>query len=235
MRFKALSLLIILIVLPGFTYGQRANRKITVTGRVTDSDRKPVAGAVIFIDKVKTEIVTDDQGYYRIRVSPDAKEILVFTLLSGAAEEAINGRSTIDFILTGKSADTAEKPVITGNQSGMTGKEAPIRKDINPDLVEYDQKSATTATYQSVYDMIRGRFPGVEVSGKSIKIMGSSSLNVSTEPLYVVDGVIVNSIEDISPQSVKSIGVLKGPDATVYGNRGSNGVIVITRISGKDR
>jgi len=83
--------------------------------------------------------------------------------------------------------------------------------------------------------MIRGRFPGVEVSGKSIKVMGSSSLNVSTEPLFVVDGVIVNTIEDISPQNVKSIEVLKGPDASVYGTRGSNGVIVITRISGKDK
>ena len=82
MRFYALLLLTILIVLPGFTYGQRANRKITVTGRVTDPDRKPVAGAVIFVDKIKTDIVTDDHGYYRIRVSPHAKEILVFTLLS---------------------------------------------------------------------------------------------------------------------------------------------------------
>lgn len=235
MRFYALLLLIILIVLPGFTYGQRANRKITVTGRVTDPGRKPVAGAVIFVDKIKTDIVTDDQGYYRIRVSPHAKEILVFTLLSGAAEETINGRTTIDFILTGKSADNADKPANTDNQSGNNGKEAPIRKDINPDLVEYDQKSATTATHQSIYDMIRGRFPGVEVSGKSIKIMGSSSLNVSTEPLYVVDGVVVSSIEDISPQSVKSIEVLKGPDATVYGVRGSNGVIVITRITGRDK
>ena len=235
MRSGIILLLFILIVGPGIAEGQKGNKKITITGKVTDTNRRPVAGAVIFVDKVKTDIVTDDQGFYRIKVRPDAKEILVFTLLSGAAEEAINGRTTIDFILTGKSVDKAEKPVITGNQSGGSGKEASKPKDINPDLVEYDQKSATTATYQSIFDMIRGRFPGVEVSGKSIKIMGSSSLNVSTEPLFVVDGVIVNSIEDISPQAVKSIEVLKGPDATVYGNRGSNGVIVITRITGKDR
>jgi TonB-dependent SusC/RagA subfamily outer membrane receptor len=82
--------------------------------------------------------------------------------------------------------------------------------------------------------MIRGRVPGVEVSGKSIKIRGSNSLNVSTEPLFVVDGVIVKEIDDISPETVKSIEVLKGPDASIYGTRGSNGVIVITRRTGKD-
>jgi hypothetical protein len=183
MRSRILLLLGILILLPGLVTGQKGNKKITVSGNVTDANRRPVTGSVIFIDKVKTDIVTDDQGFYRIKVRPDAKEILVFTLLSGAAEEAINGRTTIDFILTGKSAENPEKPVVTGNQSGNTGKEASNQKEINPDLIEYDQKSATTATHQTIYDMIRGRFPGVEVTGKSIKIMGSSSLNVSTEPL----------------------------------------------------
>jgi len=98
-----------------------------------------------------------------------------------------------------------------------------------------DFQDSPYASFQNIYDMIRGRFPGVEVSGTSIRIMGSSSLNVSTEPLFVVDGVIVNSIDDISPQNVKSIEVLKGPDATVYGTRGANGVIIITRLSGKDK
>lgn len=82
--------------------------------------------------------------------------------------------------------------------------------------------------------MIRGRFPGVEVSGTSIKILGSSSLNVSSEPTFVVDGVFVNDIGNISPQSVKSIEVFKGPAASVYGIRGSNGVIVINLLTGKE-
>jgi TonB-dependent SusC/RagA subfamily outer membrane receptor len=83
--------------------------------------------------------------------------------------------------------------------------------------------------------MIRGRFPGVEVSGTSIKIMGSSSLNVSSEPTFVVDGVFVNDIGNISPQTVKSIEVLKGPAASVYGVKGANGVIVINLLTGKEK
>lgn len=235
MRLRTLFLLFLIIALPGSLYGQKPDKKITITGKVTDANGKPVAEAVIFIDKAKTDIVTDEQGYYKIKVRPDSKEILVFTLFNGVIEETINGRTSIDFVLTGKSQEKTEKPVITGNQSANAVKETSRQKDVNPDLKVFDPEDATNATYQSIYDMIRGRFPGVEVSGKSIKVMGSSSLNVSTEPLFVVDGVIVNSIEDISPQSVKSIEVLKGPDATIYGIRGSNGVIVITRITGKDK
>jgi TonB-dependent SusC/RagA subfamily outer membrane receptor len=233
MRFKALFLLILLISLPGFTYGQRAKRKMTISGKVTDAKQKPVQGAVIFIDKVKTDVVTDDQGLYRIRVRSDAKEILVFTLFNGTVEEMINGRTTIDFVLTGNSQ--AGKSDMTGNEADKNTGGDPQKKDGVSGAMVMDRNDARYATYQTIYDMIRGRFAGVEVSGKSIKVIGASSLNVSTEPLFVVDGVIVSSIDDISPQTVKSIEVLKGPDATAYGIRGSNGVILITRFTGKDK
>ena len=226
--------MLLLALLPLSLFGQKSGKKITITGKVTDTNQKPVPGVVIFIDKVKTDVMTDDLGNYRIKVRPDAKEILAFTLLSGVAEETINGRTRIDFILKRQTGKQTDKPVVSGNESHGRQGEASGKKEINPDRIEYDQQNAANATYQTIYDMIRGRFPGVEVSGKSIKVMGSSSLNVSTEPLFVVDGVVVNSIEDIPPQTVRSIEVLKGPDATVYGTRGSNGVIVITRITGKD-
>jgi TonB-dependent SusC/RagA subfamily outer membrane receptor len=210
--------------------GQKANKKIIIAGKVADANQKPVAGAVIFIDKVKTDITTDEQGYYKIKVRPNAKEILVFTLFNGASEEIINGRTKIDFVLTGKFKNTLERNKMPDKVTVKNEKEP----SLNREKKEFDTQDAVYSTYQTIYDMIRGRFPGVEVSGKSIKVMGSSSLNVSTEPIFVVDGVIVNSIDDISPQTVKSIEVLKGPDATVYGTRGSNGVIVITRLTGKD-
>jgi TonB-dependent SusC/RagA subfamily outer membrane receptor len=174
--------------------------------------------------------VTDGQGYYKIKMRPDAKEILVFTLFNGVSEEIINGRTTIDFILTGKSQDAGKKTKAPDKEPVNSEKETSQKRNMKV----FDIQDATYSTYQTIYDMIRGRFPGVEVSGKSIKVMGSSSLNVSTEPVFVVDGVIVNSIEDVSPQTVKSIEVLKGPAASVYGTRGSNGVIVITTLTGKD-
>ena len=212
--------------------GQKSSRKITLSGRVADKDSQPVKGAVIFIDKVKTDVVTDDQGKYRIRVSPAASEILVFSLFSGVSSQNIDGRTVIDFILTGETRDVPGND--SGNKDAMAAGDRNREKDKEEGRLVFDPKDARHSSYQSIYDMIRGRFPGVEVSGNNIRIMGSSSFHVSTEPLFVVDGVIVNSIDNISPQTVRSIEVLKGADATVYGTRGSNGVIVITRISGKD-
>jgi TonB-dependent SusC/RagA subfamily outer membrane receptor len=230
MKAKAILLSFVILFCPVFLEGQKANRKITVAGKVVDENQKPVVGAVIFIDKIKTEIATDEQGNYKIKVRPDSKEILVFTLFNGASEEIINDRTTINFILTGKSQDAGKKTKVPDKEPANSEKETSQKGDMKV----FNIQDATYSTYQTIYDMIRGRFPGVEVSGKSIKVMGSSSLNVSTEPVFVVDGVIVSSIEDISPQTVKSIEVLKGPEATAYGTRGSNGVIVITRLTGKD-
>ncbi len=197
------------------TFGQK---KITITGTVTDAGKSPVSGAAIFIDKVKTNSVTDQKGNYKVRVSPDAEEILVFTLFNGAAVTKINGRTSINFVL------------LPDNSEGTAQK-----NDVPVEVGKVNGQDPSFASYTDIYEMIRGRFAGVQVTGHSIKIDGSSSLNVSTEPLFVVDGVIVNSIDGISPQTVKSIEVLKGPEASVYGMRGANGVIVITRITGKDK
>ncbi len=232
MRFILLLTLSLSICFSQVSLGQNRNKKIIITGNVLDSKQKPVEGAVIFIDKVKTSAVTDQKGFYKVKVNPDAKEILVFTLFNGASEEVINGRTSIDFILTGKSTEPANKT--TDNEVVNIGYGTTKKKEVTNAVGVIDGQDPSFASYQSIYDMIRGRVPGVEVNGKSIKIMGSSSLNVSTEPLFVVDGVIVNSIDDISPQTVKSIEVLKGPAASVYGTRGANGVILITRLSGKD-
>jgi TonB-dependent SusC/RagA subfamily outer membrane receptor len=215
MRSVLLIFLTLILCTPGTVYGQKG-KKITIEGKVVDASNKPVAGATIFIDKAKTDVVTDHDGSFRIKVKPDAEDILVFSLMSGASEEKINGRTEINFVLKDQSG------------SGNTDKNVSFKSGV------VNIKDSAVPVYQDIYDMIRGRIPGVEVSGKSIKIRGTNSLNISTEPLFVVDGVIVKEIDDIAPETVKSIEVLKGPDASVYGTRGSNGVIVITRKTGKD-
>ena len=235
MRFIVIFTLSLLICYSHVSFGQKTNRKITITGKVMDVKQKPVEGAVIFIDKVKTNSVTDQQGYYKVKLSPDAKEILVFTLFNGASEEEIKGRTSIDFILTGKPSEPINKDKTADNEVVNIGYGTSQKRDVTTSVGVIDGQDPKFASYQSIYDMIRGQVPGVEVVGESIQIRGSSSLNISTEPLFVVDGVIVNSIDDISPQTVKSIEVLKGPAASVYGTRGANGVILITRLSGKDK
>jgi len=225
---KATHILIfsLLICFSGVLSGQKAGKKIVVTGKVTDTGGNPVAGAVIFIDNVKTEQLTDVRGIYRIKVKPGESQIMAFTLLNGACEELINGRTEINLVLTGSSPENPGKISGEGDKSQSQDKKGSKKPGT------LDVEKTKIAVYQDIYDMIRGRVPGVNVSGKNITVRGVSSLNVSTEPLFVVDGVIVNAIDDIAPETVKSIEVLKGPDATSYGTRGSNGVILITRKKG---
>jgi TonB-dependent SusC/RagA subfamily outer membrane receptor len=79
--------------------------------------------------------------------------------------------------------------------------------------------------------MIRGEVSGVVVSGKNIQIRQGHSFFGSSEPLFTVNGVIVNSIDNVNPLDVKSIAVLNGSAAAIYGVRGANGVISITIIN----
>ena len=234
MKIKNIILLIILICFYHISFGQKANKKITITGFVLDAKQKPVENAAIFIDRVKTNSVTNHKGYYKVKVNPKAQEIMVFSLFNGFSKVVINGRTSINFILTGESTESNQKDITNDNETVNTGYGTVKKKDMTTKIGKIDGQNPRFAAYQDIYDMLRGAVPGVDVTGKSIKIMGSSSLNVSTEPLFVVDGIIVYSIENISPQIVKSIEVLKGPAASVYGTRGANGVIIITLLSGME-
>lgn len=87
----------------------------------------------------------------------------------------------------------------------------------------------TVCKYTNIYDMIQGRCPGVQVTGKKILIRGISSVNCSTDPLILVNDVTMENIDWINPNDVKYIDILKDAAAcTLYGVRGANGVIRIT-------
>jgi outer membrane cobalamin receptor len=83
--------------------------------------------------------------------------------------------------------------------------------------------------------MIRQEVPGVLVNGKSIVVQQSNSFFGSSTPLFLVNGVRVNSIDYINPVEVKSIKLLKGSNANIYGVEGANGVISITLFSGSEK
>lgn len=234
MKIKNIILLIILICFYHISFGQKANNNIPITGFVLDAKQKPVENAAIFIDRVKTNSVTNHKGYYKVKVNPKAQEIMVFTPFTGYSKVTINGRTSINFILTGESIESNQKGMANDNEIVNTGYGTVKKKDMTNNIEKIDGQNQRFVAYQDIYDMLRGAVPGVDVTGKGIKIRGSSSLNISTEPLFVVDGVIVNSIDNISPQIVKSIEVLKGPAASVYGTRGANGVIIITLLSGME-
>ena len=90
--------------------------------------------------------------------------------------------------------------------------------------------------YSSMYDYLRGKVAGVMVEGKKITIRGVNSINSSTDPLILLDGMVIEDLDTVNPHDVKSVDVLKDAgSAAIYGSRGANGVILITTKSGADR
>lgn len=229
MNWNKILVLVVAICLSQLTFGQKGGKKtdktITITGKVLNLNKEPVEGAVFYIDNIKTSYRSDSKGSYKIKVSSSALNLEVRSPEYGFCETLINGQTKINVTLNGISDYQALNPGDTAkvNKPAYTGS-SPVKK-----------KARKMNTYANIWQMIRGEVSGVVVSGRSVQIQQGHSFFGSSEPLYVVNGVIVTSIDNINPVEVKSIAVLKGSSAAIYGVRGANGVISITLINGSER
>jgi TonB-dependent SusC/RagA subfamily outer membrane receptor len=183
-----------------------------------------VAGAVFYIDNIRTTNLTKSDGSYKVKVSSSVLNLEVRSSEYGSYKTPINDQATINFTLDGENSHSSLAP----DTVKVT------------DMSVADNKSAKSKkkkmnTYNDIYQMIRAEVTGVVVSGKSIQIQQGHSFFGSSTPLFVVNGVIVYSIDNVNPLEVKSISVLKGSAAAIYGVQGSNGVISITLLNGSER
>lgn len=216
--------------------GQKKNKKFTVSGYVMDTGKNPVAGAIILLDKNNTGRVTDDEGFYKLKVKPDAGTITIFTMYGASAEASIDGRTSINFVL--EKASPVSSQVQNKEKADDVvdiGYGVVKKKDLTYSVSKTNITEKNYSSYTNIYDLLRATVPGIQVSGKKIYIRGISTLNASTDPLFVVNGSITESIDNIQPVDVKSIQVLKDASASIYGVRGSNGVILINTIKAGDR
>lgn len=214
--------------------GQKRGKALTVTGTVTDTLMAPVSGVLIVADGQSTGVVTGKNGTYKIRIRPDVRSIGAYTMNMGSVMTKYDGSGKVDFCLDG----TVGMPGFEAKfpDDGGTievGYGTVKRKNLTTDVGYIDAQDDANSSYTNIYDMIQGKVPGVQVTGHKITIRGVNSINLSTDPLFVVDGIVVNSIDNISPRQVKSISVLKGADASIYGSRGAGGVILITLLGSK--
>jgi TonB-dependent SusC/RagA subfamily outer membrane receptor len=236
MKSRYLFVLLFSILTFNLSPGQKAPKNLIIKGNVMDANQNPISGAIILVDNNKTDVETDDRGFYKIKVSSKARLISVFTLTNGVSETEIGGKTLINFNL--KTSSLTGKPEAvnqTDDEVVNIGYGTRKRNEMTTSVGKIDATKNKYSAYQNIFDLIRGEIPGVQVSGSSIVIQGPSSINLSSQPLFVVDGITVNSISDISPRMVKSIEVLKGASTAIYGTRGSNGVILINLIGAPDK
>jgi len=230
MKLKILLIALICLIAGGTVNAQKPSKKIIISGVVKDMNNIPVPDAIITIDGEKTNSVTNENGYYKVKVTRTARRIGVLST-AGVPEEEIGGRTVINFNLKGSIILYQQMPAKTNvpdDEDVNVGYGRVKKRDLTQPVNKIDGTEKKYASYNNIYDMIRGEIPGVQVYGKNIKIQGAGSIMLSTEPLFVVDGIVVTTIDDISPQIVRSIEVLKGSAASIYGSRGANGVILIT-------
>lgn len=236
MKTKTFLLVIFSLTLSFSSFAQNSGKKYYITGQVLDMNNKPVSGATVLIDNKSTDVSTDENGMYKVKVKADAVLISIFNLASGVVNAEINGRTVINFKLDNVLVlppTNAVKQENTDNEVVNIGYGTAPKKDLTSSVGTVDGKKNKYATYQNVYELIRGEVPGVEVNGTRIRIRGLGTINGLSDPLVLVNNVEVSieSFGSIDPRMVKSINILKGSDASIYGSRGGNGVILITMIS----
>jgi TonB-dependent SusC/RagA subfamily outer membrane receptor len=225
MKNKLFSLALISIVLFFDISAQKKNKNVIITGRVTDFYNYPVSGALIMVDGKTTSAKTDSKGDYKIKVKPSVLQIGVFTILTGVNEEPVNGRTIINFKLDKYLPQTGTYSDDSGQKVVNSGYGVSRKNDATKPGTEADVSAKEYITFPNIYEMIR-TLPGVMVNGSNVTIRGVQSTGNSS-PLFIVNGTVVRSISGIDPSMVKSIDVLKGSSASVYGVQGANGVIVI--------
>jgi TonB-dependent SusC/RagA subfamily outer membrane receptor len=234
MKIKIGFFVLLSLLLSGSILAQKNSSKITITGVVVDESKKPVSGAIILADKKNTNVVTDVNGYYRIKVKSDTKVLSAFSYNGLSGDEEIKGRTTIYFTLKGsQSIPTDQK---TDKENKVEVGYGNMNKDeVTMPVNQVEMRDNKNASYSTIYDLLRGTVPGIQIFGKSIRLQGTGTTNGNSDPLLVVDGQIVSSIDYIHPREVKSIEVLKGASASIYGSRGANGVLMIKLISGPEK
>jgi TonB-dependent SusC/RagA subfamily outer membrane receptor len=226
---KSIIAFFLILAFESVCFGQTNDKKITITGVVADSSNRPVPGVQITIDGIQTGISTNSKGFYKIKINAAAKKIGIYTLPPASVEETINGRTSIDFSLNDSiTQQIYSQQDLSGEEEINVGYGTQKRKNSTSSVSKIDGTQKKYASYTTIYDMIRGEIPGVSVVGTSVIIRGANSFSLSSEALLVVDGTPVTSVDYISPTQVKSIDVLKGTAASIYGSSGANGVILIT-------
>lgn len=206
-----------------------------VTGKVTDANGNPIAGASVQVKNSSVGAVTNDDGSFSVNVPANGTTLVVSGVGKASQEIAIGNQSNITVSLQDTSNVSMPEVVVVGygtqRRTSTAGSISTIRGKA------FDQ--VPVASFDNI---LQGKAPGVQVTGVNgqpganayIRIRGVGSLNAGQQPLVVVDGVPTTNLNLINPNDIADVSVLKdAASASIYGSRGSNGVILVTTKKGR--
>lgn len=223
--------LLIMAVLTASSWSLAQNRQIS--GVVTDNDGQPISGATVLIEGTSVGTTTNINGEFSLSAPADGTLSVSFIGYE-TMQEAIAGKTWISFSLKEDTHAIDDVIVVaygTAKKESFTGSVAVVKSE------ELEHRKVANVT-----KAIDGLAPGVQAtsgsgqpgSGSTIVIRGFGSINASSTPLYVVDGIPYDgAISAINPDDIASISILKDASASVlYGARGANGVVLINTKKG---
>lgn len=237
-NLKFMAAMLICIMSPLWAFSQT----ITVSGTVVDELGEPLIGATVQQKGTSNGTSTDIDGNYTLSVSPKAT-ITVSYVGYNTQNIEVNGRNVINVTMQENSAVLDEVVVVGYGQMK--------RSDLTGSVVSVGEDAVKKSISTSIDQVLQGRAAGVQIQANSgtpgastsIRIRGINSLNATNQPIFVIDGVVIDSATDdessnplasINPSDIVSMDVLKDASATaIYGSRASNGVIMITTKRGK--
>src|SRR4030043_2484540 len=129
MKVKALFLILFSVLTIGTITAQKKNSKIIITGTVTDDSQRPVMNAIVMIDGQNTSSMTDASGNYKVKIKPSAKMIGVVSFASGMKEEAIDGRTVVNFSYATSAQHQSDQTIPPGETGVNTGYNVQKRSD----------------------------------------------------------------------------------------------------------
>lgn len=227
----------------------------TVSGKITDESGEPLVGVTIVVEGTTIGLITDVNGDYSIKV-PSEESILSFSFIGYATENVpVAGKTTISLQMKDNVTELDDVVVTALGIKRET-------KALGYAMTELKGDELNTNSINPV-NALQGKAAGVDISQSDggmfgsarILIRGASTLNDNNQPIYVVDGVILdnsvadvgdadwdssagdygNELKNLNPDDFESVSILKGAPATaLYGSRGLNGAVVITTKSGKN-
>ncbi len=222
-----------------------------ITGRVTDEEGKPIVGATVLVKEMAKGTISDANGNYAIVVKE--QEVLVFSFIGMETKSIpLRGQEVVNVVLKAKSHRVNEVVVTALGMKRET-------KELGYAVTEIKGSEIASANCVSPVSALQGKAAGVSISGTDggvfggakIQIRGVSTLGSNNQPIFVIDGVILdnttsgndewnsgagdwgNMLKNLNPDDFESVSLLKGAASTaLYGSRGLNGAVIITTKSG---
>lgn len=229
-KCRSVTLLLLLLTTVGFA------QERVVTGKIlSGDDNSPIPGANVLEKGTSKGTVSDTEGNYRISVGPDAT--LVFSFVGYASQEVVVGSQTTINITLASDVTSLSEVVVVGYGTQE-------KKEITSATIALGTKDFNQGNVNDPTQLLQGKVAGLSIynrggdpnSSAQIRLRGLSTVGTNTQPLVVIDGVLGASLDNVDPNDIESINVLKdGSAAAIYGSRGSSGVILVTTKRGSSK